>query len=51
MEERREKFAAKGGVASTASISRHPEMEAERWSAEIAPVIKEVDEEVSLFEA
>ena len=47
MEEGREKLAAEGEVTSTTgSGSRNPEMEAERWCAEVVPAIKEVSEEV-----
>ena len=44
----REKLAAEGAVTRTAANgSRKHEMEADCWSAEIAPVMREVDEEVS----
>ena len=47
MDGAREKLPAECEVTRTAgSGSRNPEMEAERWSAEVEPVIKEVDEEV-----
>ena len=45
-----EKLAARGEVTSAVSASRNPEMEAERWSAEIAPAMKVVNEEVSPIE-
>ena len=45
----REKLATKGEVTSAASGSRNPEMDAEHWSAEVAPAIKEVMREVSLI--
>ena len=42
-----EKLAAKGEVSSAESGSRNPEIDAERLSAEVAPAMKEVSEEVS----
>ena len=47
MKEGKEKFAAKGEVTSAAGGSRNPEVEAERWSAEVAPAMEEENEEVS----
>ena len=47
----KEKLATKGGDTSTASRSRNPDIEANRWSAEMVPVMKEVEEEVSPIEA
>ena len=47
MERERQKLGAQGEVTSAASGSRIRKMEAQRWSSDAAPAIKEVNPEVS----